>query len=99
MLAVLFATPLWYANATHFREQMARRWPGRPARPGCVVLDAIGMTDVDFTGSRAFGRVLDAGARHGVAFGVARSERPPARDARGAAGSWTASGPNASSPR
>jgi sulfate permease, SulP family len=73
VLAVLFATPLWYANATHFREQMADAVAGAPGTTRIVVLDAIGMTDVDFTGSRALGRVLDAAARHHIAFGVARA--------------------------
>jgi SulP family sulfate permease len=73
VLAVLFATPLWYANATHFREQMADAVARAPGTTRIVVLDAIGMTDVDFTGSRALGRVLDAAARHHIAFGVARA--------------------------
>jgi high affinity sulfate transporter 1 len=73
VLAVLFATPLWYANATHFREQMADAVARAPGSTRIVVLDAIGMTDVDFTGSRALGRVLDAAARHHIAFGVARA--------------------------
>jgi SulP family sulfate permease len=73
VLAVLFATPLWYANATHFREQMADAVAQAPGTTRIVVLDAIGMTDVDFTGSRALGRVLDAAARRHIAFGVARA--------------------------
>jgi SulP family sulfate permease len=73
VLAVLFATPLWYANATHFREQMADAVAAAPGTTTIVVLDAIGMTDVDFTGSRALGRVLDAAARKHIAFGVARA--------------------------
>jgi SulP family sulfate permease len=73
VLAVLFATPLWYANATHFREQMADAVARAPGTTKIVVLDAIGMTDVDFTGSRALGRVLDAAARKEIAFGVARA--------------------------
>jgi SulP family sulfate permease len=73
VLAVLFATPLWYANATHFREQMADAVARAPGTTTVVVLDAIGMTDVDFTGARALGRVLDAAARNHVAFGVARA--------------------------
>jgi sulfate permease, SulP family len=73
ILAVLFATPLWYANATHFREQIgdALRAAGGDTR--VLVLDTVGMTDLDFTGSRALGRVLDACARDGVTVGVARA--------------------------
>ena len=75
MLVVLFATPLWYANAVHFREQLTRRARrARSGRPRLVVLDALGMTDLDFTGSRA----LAAGAR--------RARRPPRRVRGRAAG-------------
>ena len=73
VLAVLFATPLWYANATHFREQMADAVARAPGITKVVVLDAIGMTDVDFTGALALGRALDAAARNHVSFGVARA--------------------------
>jgi SulP family sulfate permease len=38
-----------------------------------VVLDAIGMSDIDFTGSVALREVLDEMQRRGVAFGVARA--------------------------
>jgi sulfate permease, SulP family len=73
VLAVLFATPLWYANATHFREQVHAAVTEVPGTTRVVVLDAIGMSDLDFTGARAFGRILDVAERQGVAFGMARA--------------------------
>ncbi|MFZ0249770.1 MAG: SulP family inorganic anion transporter [Acidimicrobiales bacterium] len=72
VLVLLFATPLWYANAVHFRDEVAgalERAPGTRV----LVLDTLGMSDLDFTGSRALGHVLDACARSHVAFGVARA--------------------------
>jgi SulP family sulfate permease len=72
VLVLLFATPLWYANATHFLDEVV----GALARaPGTrvLVLDTIGMSDVDFTGSRALGHVLATCERQHVAFGVARA--------------------------
>ena len=72
VLVLLFATPLWYANAVHFRDEVA----GALARaPGTrlLVLDALGMSDVDFTGSRELGRVLDECDRAHVAFAMARA--------------------------
>src|SRR3984885_4448506 len=72
ILVLLFATPLWYANAVHFRDEVI----GALARtPGTriLVLDALGMSDVDFTGSRALGHVLDDCDRAHVAFGLARA--------------------------
>jgi SulP family sulfate permease len=73
VLAVLFATPLWYANAVHFREQVEAAMARTEGETRVLVLDTIGMTDVDFTGSRALGQVLDHCARDHVAFGVARA--------------------------
>jgi SulP family sulfate permease len=72
ILVLLFATPLWYANAVHFRDEVI----GALARtPGTriLVLDALGMSDVDFTGSRALGHVLDDCDRQHITFGVARA--------------------------
>ena len=70
---VLFAAPLWYANATHFRAELDH-WRRRSSPPPrLVVLDALGMYDVDFTGTRALAEALDALARDGVDFAVARA--------------------------
>jgi len=72
VLVVLFAAPLWYANATHFRAGLDRL--RRQARaPRLVVLDALGMYDVDFTGARALGKALDELRQDGIAFAVARA--------------------------
>jgi sulfate permease, SulP family len=73
VLVLVFATPLWYANATHFREEVARAIARAPDPIRALVLDTIGMTDVDFTGSRALADVLTDCQRGHVAFGVARA--------------------------
>lgn len=73
VLAVLFATPLWYANAVHFREEVAAAFRRAEGAPRALVLDTIGMTDLDFTGSRELARVLDACERDHITFGVARA--------------------------
>jgi SulP family sulfate permease len=72
VLVLLFATPLWYANAVHFRDEVVAAL-GRKPDTQILVLDALGMSDVDFTGSRALGHVLDACERAHVVFGVART--------------------------
>lgn len=72
ILVLLFATPLYYANAEHFRTQvgaLVRRSDGLRA----VVLDVVGMHDVDFTGSRVLGRILDELERRQVVLAVARA--------------------------
>jgi sulfate permease, SulP family len=73
VLVVLFAAPLWYANAAHFRAGLdhARRQAAGP--PQLVVLDALGMYDVDFTGSRALAQTLDALRQEGITLVVARA--------------------------
>jgi len=73
VLAVLFATSLWYANAEHFRTEIMAALPRAIGTPRVVVLDAIGMNDLDFTGSRALGQVLGELDRLHIAFGIARA--------------------------
>lgn len=73
VLAVLFATPLWYANAVRFRAEVhdaLARVEGTPAR---FVLDAIGMSDIDFTGTRVLHQVLDELDQMHVDVAVARA--------------------------
>ncbi len=72
VLVLLFATPLWYANAVHFRDEVVSALARAPATR-VLVLDTIGMSDVDFTGSRALAHVLKACERAHVEFGVARA--------------------------
>jgi MFS superfamily sulfate permease-like transporter len=73
VLVVLFATSLWYANAAHFSAALehARRGAAPPVRT--VVLDALGMYDVDFTGTQALAHALDVLERDGVSLMIARA--------------------------
>ena len=74
VLVVLFATPLWYANAGHFQAQLQHALEHRAPDPlRVVVLDAIGMSDIDFTGSRVMSEVLDEVDRRGLTMAVARA--------------------------
>jgi sulfate permease, SulP family len=74
VLVVLFATPLWFANAVHFREEVAAALAqARPRNIGALVVDTIGMSDLDFTGARALSRVLDACERDHITFAIARA--------------------------
>jgi MFS superfamily sulfate permease-like transporter len=72
VLVVLFATPLWYANSVHFREQLTEALTREEEPVRLVVLDAAGMTDLDFTGSQALGAALDELDARQVAFALAR---------------------------
>ena len=71
VLVVLFAAPLYYANALHFRTQLRQAVESRGSI-GTFVLDTVGMHDIDFTGTRVLGRLLDDLDRRRVAVAVAR---------------------------
>jgi MFS superfamily sulfate permease-like transporter len=72
VLAVLFATSLWYANAAHFRAQMTAAIRKAGPATDLVVLDAAGMNDLDFTGARALREVLDELDKEQVTFAMSR---------------------------
>jgi SulP family sulfate permease len=73
VLAVLFSTPLWYANAARFRAELDDARSRAVGELRLVVLDAVGMTDLDFTGSLALAQSLDTLDRHHVSFAIARA--------------------------
>jgi MFS superfamily sulfate permease-like transporter len=73
VLVVLFAAPLWYANATQFRAALDHARRRSAQAPRLVVLDALGMYDVDFTGAQALSLALDALSQDNVTFAVARA--------------------------
>jgi sulfate permease, SulP family len=73
VLVVLFATPLWYANAVHFRTRLEASLARAEGELRVVVLDTIGMTDIDFTGARALAEVLDELDRRHITFAIARA--------------------------
>jgi len=72
VLVVLFATPLWYANAIHFRDQLHGALRRAIGPPRLVVLDAIGMSDLDYTGVRSLREALDDLDRRHISFAIAR---------------------------
>ena len=73
VLVVLFATPLWYANAQQFRSEIEAALKRAVGRPRAVVLDAVGMTDIDYTGVGSLREVLDLLGGRGIALAVARA--------------------------
>ena len=73
VLVVLFATPLWYANAIHFRDQLQAALTRARGPLRLVVLDAIGMSDLDYTGARSLREALDDLDRKHISFAIARA--------------------------
>jgi high affinity sulfate transporter 1 len=73
VLVVLFSTPLWYANAVHFGTEIRAAVANPADPPRLVVLDTIGMNDIDFTGCRVLSEVIsDLQAAH-ITVGIARA--------------------------
>lgn len=65
--------PLWYGNADYIRWRV-RQLVDCPAQPvHAFVLDANGMSDIDYTGTRALCDLTTELAQRGVATGIARS--------------------------
>jgi high affinity sulfate transporter 1 len=73
IMVALFATPIWYANAVRFRDEVSEALAHAPGPVRVFVLDTIGMSDIDFTGTSAMSQVIDLCERDGIAFGIARS--------------------------
>ena len=73
VLVLLFSTPLWYANAVHFKDAVTTALAREPSPPHLFVLDTIGMNDIDFTGCRALAEVLDQLEHEHIEFAVARA--------------------------
>lgn len=73
VLVVLFAVPLWYANARHFQTSVADALRSAPGAPKGVVLDALGMSDIDYTGAAALRAALNELDRRQIDFAVARA--------------------------
>jgi high affinity sulfate transporter 1 len=73
VLVLLFPTPLWYANAVHFKTQVRAALTDAHGPLTVVILDTLGMTDIDFTGSRALTEVVDDLQGRNIAFAMARA--------------------------
>ncbi|MCU4183508.1 SulP family inorganic anion transporter [Acidiferrimicrobium sp. IK] len=73
VLVVLFATPLWYANAVHFRAELQTARLRVAGTLHAVVLDAIGMSDIDYTGAKALAEALDDLDEQQIGFAIARA--------------------------
>jgi high affinity sulfate transporter 1 len=73
VLVLLFSTPLWYANSIHFQSEMRSAVANGGHPPRLVVLDTIGMNDLDFTGCRVLSEVISDLKDQGITFGIARA--------------------------
>lgn len=68
---IAFGAPLYFANASTFRDRMRAVMESEDA-PRAIVFDAEAVDDVDFTGAAAVRFIAAELERRGVAFAVAR---------------------------
>lgn len=73
VLVVLFATPLWYANAAHFRAEITAARSRAIGPLYLIVLDAVGVSDIDYTGAGTLREVLDDLEHGHIHFAIARA--------------------------
>ena len=73
VVVVLFAAPLYYANAEHFRAQLRAALARGDAHPRVLVLDVVGMHDIDFTGCQVLSRLFDELDQRHIVVGIARA--------------------------
>jgi len=73
VLVVVFPSPIWYANAVRFKTEVDAALAAEKPAPKVFVLDTIGMNDIDFTGARTLGEVLDDLERAHITCRVARA--------------------------
>jgi MFS superfamily sulfate permease-like transporter len=73
VLVYLVYAPLWYGNADYFGSRVRQLVASAPSLPQAVVLDANGMSDIDYTGLQALRDLVAELRRAGVVLGIARS--------------------------
>ncbi len=73
VLVFFFGAPLYFANAGFFRQKVHAALAATTPRPQLIVLDAVAIGDIDFTGAQALGTVLDELQDSHVAMAVARA--------------------------
>lgn len=73
VLALVFAAPVFFATADRFRSQVEQAIADHPTPVEALVLDLVGMHDMDFTGARAFRALLDSLERRHVRVAIARA--------------------------
>jgi MFS superfamily sulfate permease-like transporter len=70
-LVVLFDNDIFFANAGVFRREVHQLMATKPATKHFVI-DAVAISDIDFTGMTILSQVVDDFAKEGVTFTLAR---------------------------
>jgi sulfate permease, SulP family len=75
VLVYLIYAPLWYGNAEYIRLRLLQMLDSASQPVRALVLDANGMSDIDFTAVRMLGELLAELKQRKVAIAIARSSR------------------------
>lgn len=73
VVVYLLYAPLWYANADYIRLRVHELVESATQPVHGFVLDADGMSDIDFTGARALGELADELQKEKVTIAIARA--------------------------
>ena len=78
-----WSTPrLWYGNADYLRLRVCDLVDAAPDPVHTVILNATGMSDIDYTGLQALRALADELEQRGIAVGIARTSHLVHRDLR-----------------
>jgi len=74
VVVFFFGASLYFANAGYFRLRIRAALAEAAPTPGLLVLDAVAISDIDFTGARTFFQILDDLDLAHITVAVARAE-------------------------
>jgi len=73
ILVYLIYAPLWYGNAEYVRLRILQMFDSAADPVHALVLDANGMSDIDYTGVRMLGELIAELKQRKATIGIARS--------------------------
>jgi MFS superfamily sulfate permease-like transporter len=73
ILVYLVYAPLWYGNADYLRLRICHLLDESPDPVKALILDADGMSDIDYTGLKALRDLLSELRQRDVTVGIARA--------------------------
>src|SRR5262249_31621396 len=76
LIAYRFYAPLFFANADYFAERVRTLVAGSPPPGRWFLLDVQAVPDIDVTGADVLARVIAELRQKGIAFKIARANRP-----------------------
>ena len=82
VLVYLVYASLWYGNADYLRLRVCDLVDAAPDPVHAVILNATGMSDIDYTGLQALRALVDELEQRGMAVGIARTSHLVHRDLR-----------------